>query len=208
MAFAFKGFPDEQLARGIMADVMSVVDKTDSAIRANDTKYKVAAATWFGTLSTADAATLKTGVHSIQRAFSRASFNVVYGTNCAAGENARVEHYTGQDVVGQTSSDIRSNRTLTDSAKLELMLCARMFERRYPRVKTNEQCQLQVVLHEMSHHGAGTIDVLDTRAGAGAGAKLYELSGAKHARASGTAIQNAENWGFFMMEFYNLINPH
>jgi hypothetical protein len=203
MAITFTGFgTNEAVARGILLDAVSVIDKAQDALKAKE---------WFGALGDADKATLKSGLHQMGRQFSRASFEVIYGTACAAGENANTEHFTGtspSDVASKTSADIRSAQTLTASGKLRLTLCAKLFEKGYPRTAKKKQCQVQVVLHEMSHIGAGTIDVVDNRAGKPAGAKLYELDGATHAKTSGTAIQNAENWAFFLMDFYKLITPH
>ena len=74
------------------------------------------------------------------------------------------------------------------------------------RAKKGEQSQVQVILHELSHYGAGTIDV--TYVDGGATHTCYLTTGAAKAKTLGKAFENAENWGFFLMEFYNLITPH
>lgn len=210
LAIKYSGFGElEKTARGIVLDAISTVDKAFLAITKGESDYTTAEAKWFGALSEAQKGTLKKGVNAIQRQFKVPSFNVVYGTDCGANENARAQHFfAAQGGVGRLTKYVRERRTATDSARLRLTLCPRIFAKGYKRTSLTEQSQVQVVLHEMSHIGAGTRDVPDDRAGAAADAKLYELDGATHAKASGTAIDNAENWGFFLVEFYKLITPH
>lgn len=59
-----------------------------------------------------------------------------------------------------------------------------------------QQSQVETFLHELSHHAAGTID--DTMGG-----ECYDLVGVNRLKGVGPvrAVRNAENVGFFLMEY-------
>lgn len=69
-----------------------------------------------------------------------------------------------------------------------------------PPFAIDAQCHVQVFLHELSHHSAGTIDDED-------GGDCYELAGVNRLKALGPAraVRNAENVGFFCMGWVHRI---
>lgn len=69
-----------------------------------------------------------------------------------------------------------------------------------PPFAIDAQCHVQVFLHELSHHSAGTIDDED-------GGECYQLAGVNRLKALGPAraVRNAENVGFFCMGWVHRI---
>jgi hypothetical protein len=131
------------------------------------------------------------------------TFKVYYDANYTHG-NAQMMSYSTRDVASgkniATVSDIESwETTQINTGGSRMTIGPSCFTN--PMWAQDAQCVIETLLHELSHHAAGTVD--DT-----SGGECYGIAGVNRLKAQGSdrAVRNAENVGFFCMAWVGRIN--
>jgi hypothetical protein len=200
-------------ATKVLVEASSAVTKANTELGKESDKATKAFEKWFGTATSADMKTIKGRIQKMAYQFGHTNMKVVYSNACAVGENARMIHfnYTAANITSQISAAIKAGGN-----EGSMTLCERLFDLPY-KSRGPKQSQVQCVIHEMSHFAAGAVDVQVNDA-AGTLVTCYEaLSQTLMTSAGGqfnwggatttivggkaAAMVNAENIGFFCMEF-------
>jgi hypothetical protein len=184
------------------ASAASAADKALVAARRGTQAEKEAAdnprVKWFGDFTATVKGRLddlQAKIHKIVVIFDISPFTITYG-GVNGGENALATHYA----VAQPGFAAYGRGM---AAFNDLTLRERFYA--LPRSSTTKQSQIETVIHELAHIAFSAADeTLPVTHPTAAGAKAYE---APHSlwlakNSPDQAFNNAENFGFFVMEFY------
>ena len=165
-----------------------------------DSSGKAVFERWFGSARVVtDLTRVQNVISKMSHALNNTKFTIsdCKGT-CGATTNAQAHKLLLQDSSGtQQRGKAVSYNTLNTATWIEMDLCDNFFDG-LPRIQSNDQTQLETFLHELSHLAAGTEDELYL--GSEAYGRTAAMGLASNPNTISLARNNAENYGFFIVE--------
>lgn len=208
---SFVGFSSKQqkVLQKIHVEAVRCLEAAVSSI--GDSTYMMRYSKYFGNASSSTGSWGNSASSSVNQTINamyvavKENNYVVNNEGKSNSTNADMAHLTsniGRGVVyeGKAMTILEANDLARASElggnKLPMGIYSRFFSK-LKLFKLDKQSQIQVYLHELSHHAGGTIDV-----DLGGGRIAYGFEGVKQARNIGKGHLNAENFGMFLQSYY------